>query len=147
MPLYSDPMPLFTDPIVLGVDFEIERMRMCVEFGRSSLLAEEHPQCLLEAKWVDTVMKAIRHWDTASTECVIFLKMVFLLPEPSVVLFVGVYMIQCQVYAVFAFAPSYLHYYAPGEMKDVWFIYYHIDKGVIFMCYPSVGPVGHGNYW
>ena len=89
MPLYSDPMPLFTDPIVLGVDFEIERMRMCVEFGRSSLLAEEHPQCLLEAKWVDTVMKAIRHWDTASTECVIFLKMVFLLPEPSVVLFIG----------------------------------------------------------
>jgi hypothetical protein len=125
---------------------EIERMRMCVEFGRSSLLAEEHAQCLLEAKWVDVVVKAIWHWDTESTECIIFLKMAFNMPEPSVVLFVGVYMIQCHIYAVFAFAPSYLHYFHPGQMTDVWFIYYHIDKKCMFMCYsykPAVGYV----YW
>ena len=139
-------MPLYTDPVALCVDLEIERMRMCVEFGRSSLLAEEHPQCTLEAKWVDVMMKAIWHWDTASTECVIFLKIAFLMPEPSVVMFVGVYMMQCKIYAVFAFAPSYLHYYAPGGGCSVWFIYYYIDGGCMFMCY-GCDRMGMGVYW
>ena len=139
-------MPLYTDPVALCVTFEIEKMRMCIEFGRSSIMAEEHPQCKLEAMWVDVMMKAIWHWDTESTACVIFLKMAFLMPEPSVVMFVGVYMIQCKIYAVFAFCQSYLHYYTPGGMNDVWFIYYYIDEGCMFMCY-GCDRVGMGAYW
>ena len=135
-------MPSHTDPVGLCVDLEIESMRTCLEFGRSSSLAEEHPQCLLALKWVGVVMKATRNWDTESSECVIFLKMVCLLPGPSAVMFVRVCTIQCKTHAAFAFAPPCLNHHAPGGYC-AWFICCYIDKGCLFTCY-KVGRGGSG---
>ena len=134
---------IHTDFIPECVHDEIETMVMCMEFGQSSLKAETDGQCCLNKNNWNVMDKAVKHWATESTECIAFLRKAYDIKQSSVVMFAGVHHIQCQWYGVFAFSNSLSQYYSG---HGVWVIYFHLRKGLLFMCYQPKME-GRGSYW